>query len=91
MQPDNLAAKVHRLPEQVGIGGERQAQTGLDEIVGESCDEGRMGEDGGAIGEDILRRHFATIGLCEKGQQFRANIGLGRGAVTPERKGSAAK
>ncbi len=56
MQPDYFGPDRGGASEQRGIGGERDAQAGLDQVVAEAGGESGAGEPGGDVGEQVLGR-----------------------------------
>ena len=69
MQPDHFAAQQGYLSEERGIGGQRHALTGADQVFGKVRSECGAGEQHGNIGKDIGRvdrraERFGELGQC---------------------------
>ena len=85
VQPDHLAAERGRFGEQRGIGGERDAQTGLHQVRREAGRVGGMRGDGGDVGEQVLGGDRPAVGI----RRVRARSGgpqvwFGAGSIRPQ-------
>ena len=90
MQPDNLAAERDGLAEEGCVGGEGDAETGLQQIGGEVHDVGRVRDDRGDICHKIFGRYGCLVEVSELSEDPCVHVRFCGGCVGPERESASA-
>jgi hypothetical protein len=91
VQPNDFASELRGLSEQRRVTGDWYAQPGHHKIDGESCREGRVGQDRGEIGKHVIRVDARRESRGEIRSESRFDIWDRRGVVSPEREDAASR